>query len=99
MHVAGLDERVRVALAGPGPVAPDKHHLFGTIAGVDFQRQHAGHDGVHIVAGVIRQPPVRVAVVLNRDAIVQNILDAASPSVAALVCRQTIKHGAIGCLL
>ena len=54
---------------------------------------------MHIVAGVIRQSPVRVAIVLNGDAIVQNILDAAAPAVAALVGRQAVKDRVIGRLL
>ena len=60
-HVAGLDQRIAVALAGPLPVLGQQHDLVVADAGVNLQRQDAGDQGMHIIAGTGLARPSRDA--------------------------------------
>ncbi len=98
-HIARLEEGIRKVLAGPGPVAGQQNHLFRSDSGIDLKRQHAGHDGVNVISGVVGKGPVGMLVVLNGDAIVQNVLYPAAPAMTAFVSGQAIGHGVVGGLL
>ena len=109
--VAGLDEGIGGALAGPLPVWRQQDDLRALLAGradagVNLQGQDAGDEGVHVVAGPGDDGPVGMPVVLEwrrrrsrGEPVVDHIFQVALPSVAALVGGQAIVDGAIGGLL
>ena len=99
-HVARLDERIAKALAGPGPVFGQAgQHLSGADTRVNLERQHPGNDGVHVVSGVSGHRPVRVFVVLDRGASLQDVVELALPSVAPLVGGKPVANGLVRGLL
>ena len=49
--VAGLDQRIAVALAGPFPVVGQEDDFIGADAGANFEGPRAGDQGMHVVAG------------------------------------------------
>ena len=102
--VAGLDQRVAVAHAGPLPVGGQQHDLRAWLAGrtdarVNFQRKHARDQRVNVVAGAGRDGPVGMPVGVERGAAGEDVFELALPSVAALVGGQAVEHGAVGRLL
>src|SRR5579863_5707188 len=98
-EVAGLDEGVGVALAGPLPVIGYEHDVAGADAGVNLHGKHAGDDGVDVVAWRGFHGPVRVGVGLDEGAGGEDVFELALPAVAALVGGEAVHDGVVGGLL
>ena len=102
--VAGFDERVGEALAGPGPIFRREGNFGCADTGANLQRQHAGDHGMHVVAGAGFRGPIGMLVVLNGDAAGKDIFQLAGPAlthpaVPPLVDGEAVGDGAIGCFL
>ncbi len=103
-YVAGLDEGVAVALAGPFPIIGQQDDLVGADTGVNLEGQGAGDQGVDVVAGAGLHGPVGVLVVFEGTSGGEDVFQLArpvltGPAMAALVGSEAVGHGAVGGLL
>ena len=98
-HVARLDERIAKALAGPGPAIGQEDNFVCADTRVNLEWQRPGNDGVHIISGVNGHRPVRVFVVLDRGASVQDVVEFALPSMTPLIGCKPVANSFVGGLL
>src|SRR5580698_10209013 len=97
--VAGLDERIAVALAGPQPIGLQDDQFVVAHASANLERRRAGDNRMHIVAGSAGHRPVGMPVLRNRQAGCENVLELALPAMTALIFRESIKNRMISGLL
>ena len=103
--VAGLGQRVAVALAGPLPVGGQKDNFracltAGPMRASNLERKRARDESMNVVAGSSGYSPVGMAIVIERARrSARTFSSLPRPAAPALVGGQAVGHGAIGRLL
>ena len=92
--VAGGQNLVRRAMAGPGHIGRTNLPVIFADLDLGFGLRHAGHQGMKVTAGLRRMTPVGMLVERKIIARGNHVANMPLPSVPPLVGRQPVQHGA-----